>query len=101
MWQVLRADVLQLGVQGLLLRLLPPALRSAPELLLLFFIALDLEFSDTNFHEPQIRALLGTASDYCEAVVFQSRTVPSGTALGLSILRVVRRGAQAMYNLGV
>ena len=34
-----------------------------------FFITLGLEVSDTNVYEPQIQALLGTASHYCEAVV--------------------------------
>ena len=37
-----------------------------------------------------MRALLGTASDYCEALVLKSSTVPSGAALGLRILLVVR-----------
>ena len=49
--------------------------------LLLFIITLGLELSDTNVYEPQIRALPGTVSHYCQAVVLKSRTVPSGTAL--------------------
>ena len=47
-----------------------------------FFTSLGLELSDTKVYEPDIRALLGTASHYCEAVVLKSRAVPSGTALG-------------------
>ena len=45
-------------------------------------------------YEPLIRALLGTASHYCEAVVLELRTVPSGIALDLRMPLVVRRGAQ-------
>ena len=47
-----------------------------------------------------MRALLGTASNLCEVVVLKLRTVPLGTALNLRIIRVVRRGAQAMYKRG-
>ena len=36
-----------------------------------FFITLGLELSDTKVHEPSIRALLGTASHYCEALVLK------------------------------
>ena len=61
-----------------------------------FFITLGLEMSDTKVYEPEIRALLGTASHLCEAVVPKSGTVPVGTALDLRILLVVRRGAHAM-----
>ena len=43
-----------------------------------------------------MRALLGTASQFCEVAV----TVPNGTTIGLRILRVIRRGAQAMYTRG-
>ena len=39
-----------------------------------------LELIDTKVYEPQIRALLGTASHSCEAVVLKLRTVPIGTA---------------------
>ena len=49
--------------------------------LLLFFITLGLELSDTKIYEPYIRALLGIASHYCEALVLKSNTqVPSLTA---------------------
>ena len=34
-----------------------------------------LELSETQFYEPSIRALLGTASHYCEVVVLRLRTV--------------------------
>ena len=54
--------------------------------------------SDTTIYEPEIRVLLGTASHFCEAIVLELGTVPKGTTLGLRILQVVRRGAQAMYN---
>ena len=64
----------------------------------LFVITLGLELRDTKVSDPWIRALLRTASQNCEAVVLQSRTVPFGIALGSRILLVVRRGAQAMYN---
>jgi len=47
-------------------------------------------------YAPYIRARLGTASHFCEVVVLKLRTVPIGTALG--ILRVIRRGAHAMYK---
>ena len=49
-----------------------------------FFITLGLEMSGTKVYEPYIRALVGTASHLCEAVVPESRTVPIGTALGPS-----------------
>jgi hypothetical protein len=32
-----------------------------------FFVTLGLEMSDTKVYEPEIRALLGPASHYCEA----------------------------------
>ena len=35
-----------------------------------------LELSDTQVYEPQIRALLRTASHFCEVVVLKLRTVP-------------------------
>jgi len=36
-----------------------------------------LELSDTKVYEPSIRALLGTASHFCEVVVLELRTVPT------------------------
>jgi len=36
-----------------------------------------LELSDTKVYEPYIRALLGTASHFCEVVVLKLRTVPT------------------------
>ena len=68
----------------------PPRRRG---LLLLYY---SLELSDTKVYEPQIRALLGTASHFCEAVVLRLRTVP----ISLRTLRVIRRGAHAMYKRG-
>ena len=35
-----------------------------------------LELSDTTVYEPPIRALLGTASHFCQVVVLKLRTVP-------------------------
>ena len=37
-------------------------------MLFFFFITLGLELGDTKVYDPSIRALLGTASHYCEAV---------------------------------
>ena len=65
-------DPLKLGLLGNCVR---------PLAFFFFFMNLGLELSDTEVFEPQIRALLGIAAHYCEAVVLQSRTVPSGTAL--------------------
>ena len=53
-----------------------------------------LEFSHTKVYEPWIRALLGTASQFCDVVVLKSRTASNGTTLTFIILRVIRRGAQ-------
>ena len=44
-----------------------------------------LELSDTKVYDPQIRALLGTASQFCEVVVLKSKTVTNGTTLSLRI----------------
>ena len=99
------------------------AKRAFPGHLLLSSLLLSsLELSDTQVYGPQIRALLGTASHFCEVVVLKLRTVPIGTALSLRTLRVVvlklrtvpigtalslrtlrviRRGAQAMYTTRV
>ena len=44
--------------------------------------------SDTKVYEPYIRDLLGTPSQYREAVVLKSRIVPSGTALCLRYVSV-------------
>ena len=38
-----------------------------------------LEQSDTDVYAPCIRALLGTASQFCETVVLKSRNVPNST----------------------
>ena len=40
-----------------------------------------IELSDTKVYEPLLRALLGTASQFCEVVVPKSRTVPSEEGL--------------------
>ena len=42
-----------------------------------------LESSDTQVSESGIRALLGTTSHFCEALVLKSRTAPKCTALTL------------------
>ena len=39
-------------------------------------LLLSLELSDTTIYEPQIRALLGTASHFCEAVVVSPQAIP-------------------------
>ena len=49
-------------------------------------------------YEPQIRARLGTAAHFCDIGVLKLRNVPIGTAFSLRILRVIRRGARAMYK---
>jgi hypothetical protein len=54
-------------------------------------LRLSLELSDTKVYEPCIRAPLGAASQFCEVVVLQSRTIPNCTALSLSIFRLSRR----------
>ena len=70
-----------------------------PPLSRLLFITLKPRVRDTKVYAPQIRALLGTASHFCEVVVLKLRTLPIGTALSLRTLRLIRRGAQAMYKL--
>ena len=40
-----------------------------------------LELSDTTLYESYMRALLGTASHFCEVFALKSRTVPNDTAL--------------------
>ena len=54
--------------------------------------------SDPTIYEPYIRALLGIASHFHEALLLKFRAVPLGTVLNLRVLRVIRRGAQAMYK---
>jgi hypothetical protein len=61
-----------------------PDARTHRNLLLLFFITLGLELSDTKVYAPYIRALLGTAAQYCEAVVLEPSTAPFGTAQALA-----------------
>ena len=51
-------------------------------------LPLSLELGDTTIYEPQVRALLGTAPHFCEAVVLKLRTVPLGAALSLRIQTV-------------
>ena len=41
----------------------------------------NLKLGDTRVYEPQIRALLGTDSHFCEVVVLKLRTVPQVTSL--------------------
>ena len=40
-----------------------------------------LELSNTKIYKSLIRALLGTAPHFCQAVVLKLRTVPLGTAV--------------------
>ena len=58
-----------------------------------FFCVL-LSSLEKKLYQPELRALLGAASHFCEVVVFKSRTVPNGTTLNLGIFRVIRRGAR-------
>ena len=46
--------------------------------LIFFCFTLGLELSGTKVYEPEIQALLGTASHFCEAVVLRLRTVQNG-----------------------
>ena len=69
----------------------------APEILFLYLLLSSLDLSDAKVYEPEIRALLGTASQFCEEVVLKSRTVPNG--ISLRILPVIRRGAQSSLLL--
>ena len=52
-------------------REVPPD-RPTPYTFFFFFITLGLELSDTKVYAPSVRALLGTASHYCGAVVLES-----------------------------
>ena len=56
-------------------------IRSVLLLLFLFYITLDPELGYTKVYEPSIRALLGTASQDCEAVVPKYRTAASFPAV--------------------
>jgi hypothetical protein len=57
-----------------------------------FFITLGMELSDTKVYEPYIRALLSTASQYCEAVVLEPRNIPR------DCLDVIRKEAWPAYR---
>ena len=61
-----------------------------------------LKLSDTKVYEPQIRALLGTASHYCEVVVLKLRTVPliSAVCAG-SGFDEARRGLLPVHPAGL
>ena len=62
-----------------------------PSFLLLFFITLEL--SDMTIYEPSVRALLGTASGFCKAIVLKLRTgTPTGR--GASVADAAPPGAQ-------
>ena len=63
-----------------------------------YLLRSSLELRDATIYEPQMRALLGTASHFCEAVVLKLRAVPLGTVLNSGVFRVIRRGAQAMHE---
>ena len=41
-----------------------------------FFITLKPRVSNAQVYQPEIRALLGTASHFCEVVVLELKTVP-------------------------
>ena len=50
----------------------------SPFFFFFFFITLGLELSDPTVYEPGIRALFGTASHFCEAVVPKLGIVQNG-----------------------
>ena len=47
-----------------------------------FLLLSSLELSDTKVYEPQIRALLGTATHFCEAVVLRSHLFERNSVFG-------------------
>ena len=51
--------------------------------------------SDTKVYEPEIRALLGTASYFCAAVVLELGTLPNVTTLAALAILVSTRLTQA------
>jgi len=53
------------------------ALSRRPQGLSSSFLLSSVELSDTQVYEPEMRALLGTASHFCGVVVLKLRTVPS------------------------
>ena len=59
------------------------AVKQALTLLLSSLLLSSLELSDTQVYVPGIRALVETASQFCEVVVFELSTVPIGTALSV------------------
>ena len=68
-------------------RLMRAAIRALCSLLLS-----SLELSDAQVEEPCIRALLGTASHFCEGVALKSRTVPNCSAPDACVARRMRFG---------
>ena len=50
---------------------------TVPPSLLTTLLLSSLELSDTKVYEPQIRALLGTASRFCEVVVLKVPSSPN------------------------
>ena len=50
----------------------------------LFSLLSSLEFSDAKVYEPCMRALLGTASHFCEVVVLKLRTRSASASLALT-----------------
>ena len=67
---------------------LPPLNRSNPTPFFSSSLLLSsLELNDAKVYEPQIRALLGTSSHFCEEVVLKMRTVPIGTAPAVERIR--------------
>ena len=68
---------------------------SRTQALFLSLLLSSLELSDTKDYEPYIRALLGTASHFCEVVALKSRTANAGytfpTPAGKEIIKRLSR----------
>ena len=54
--------------------------------------------SDTKVYTPYLRALLGTASQFCEVVALISRTVPNGTTLTIRPIDSFRRPTNPLIS---
>ena len=64
-----------------------------------------LELSDTQAYEPQIRALLGTASNFCEyekqfrrGIVFEAHRLVYHSTLGLRVMKKKRRSSSPKFE---
>ena len=59
-----------------------------------------LELSDTKVYETEIRALLATASHFCEVFVLKSRTVPNHKCWNRTARTRPRRGRKLVCTCG-